>query len=156
MSKSKGIKILAVVVVIIGLAMGSFYVFAAEQSKGSKAVGKELEKNIGLPVLTGELWQKMTEDSKIAFIWGMWHTISIEHYLMTKYPDLKKDNFSAKVIEATNKKPLTINQTVAMIDTYYKDNPDHLDKPVVGVIWAMEVKPNLTVGIDGRPLNPKN
>ncbi len=156
MNKSKGIKILAVAVVAIGLAMGSFYGFAAEQSRGGKAVAKELEKNIGLPILTGDLWQKMTEDSKISFIWGLWYTISIEHYLMTKYPDLKKENFSAKMVEATDKAPLTINQTVAMIDTYYKNNPDHLDKPVVGVIWAMAIKPNLTVGIAGKPLNPKN
>ncbi len=154
MSKSKGIRILAVAVVIIGLTLCSIFVTAAE--RGRDKIGKEMEKSIGMPVLTGELWQKMTEDSKIAFIWGMWHTISIENYLMTKYPDLKRENFSSKVDEATDKAPMTINQTVAMIDNYYHDNPGHLDKPVVGVIWAIEVKPNLTVGIAGRPLNPKN
>ena len=61
-----------------------------------------------------------------------------------------------KVIEATDKSPMTINEIVSMIDKYYQTNPDHLEKPVYGVFWALEVKPNITVGIAGRPLNPKD
>lgn len=154
MRKLTGVRILVLVIALIVFGLCSFYVIAAE--RGKEAVNKEMEKNIGLPALTGELWQKMTEDSKIAFIWGLWSTISIEQYLMNKYPDLKKDNFSSKVVEGVNKSPKTMNETVALIDTYYKTNPDHLDKPVVGVLWALEVKPNLTTGIAGRPLNPNN
>jgi hypothetical protein len=131
----------------------SLNVFAAETS-GTKAINKELEKDIGMPVLDGNLWVKMTHDSKIAFIWGVWHVVSIEHYLMDKYPDLKRENFSEKVIEGSKKAPMTGNEIVALIDTYYRTNPDQIEKPVTGVIWASMIKPHIKTGIDGRPLKP--
>lgn len=143
-------KILAVILVIIGIMSVSWQGTAAEQGRGG--VSKEMQKTIGLPALTGDLWQKMTEDSKIAFIWGLWQTIAIENYLMQKYPSLNKENFSAKMEEASIKSHPTVNGTVTLVDRYYRENPDHLDKPVVGVIWNWMVKPYITTGINGRPL----
>jgi hypothetical protein len=154
MRKSKVVRNLVVAVAVIGIVISSIYVMAAERGKG--AIGKELEKSIGMPVLNGELWQKMEEDAKVAFIWGLWHTVAIEKYLMNKYPDLNKENFSSKVIEGSEKSALTMNQMVALIDQYYQANPDHLAKPVVGVFWHSVVRPNIATGIAGRPLKPEN
>jgi len=128
-------------------------VFAAEPP-GEKAVNKELEKDVGMPILDGDLWVKMAPDSKVAFVWGVWHVASIEHYLMGKYPDLKRDNFSAKVIEGSGKAPMTMNEVVALIDKYYQAHPDQIEKPVIAVIWTQIVKPNIATGIDGRPIKP--
>ena len=144
---------IAVVIAFWLIPCWSFNVLAAE-SRGQAAVSKELEKDIGLPILDGDLWQKMTQDDKIAFVWGFWTVVSIEHYLMDKYPDLRKENFSAKVIDATHKKTKTANEVVALIDTYYKANPDEIEKPVAGVLWDEMIKPNITTGIAGRPLKP--
>ena len=66
------------------------------ESPGQKAVGKELEKDVGMPILDGDLWQKMTHDDKVAFILGFWHVASIEHYLMGKYPDPLSDGCSGR------------------------------------------------------------
>jgi hypothetical protein len=126
----------------------------AAESSGAAAIGKDLEKDVGMPMLDGDLWQKMTHDDKVAFIWGFWHVVEIEGYLMGKYPDLKKENFSAKVIEASDKKPLTIGEIVAMVDKFYQANPDEIEKPVVGVLWDETIKPNIRTGINGRPLKP--
>ena len=117
---------------IVCLPLG---VFAAEPP-GEKAVNKELEKDVGMPILDGDLWVKMAPDSKVAFVWGVWHVASIEHYLMGKYPDLKRDNFSAKVIEGSGKAPMTMNEVVALIDKYYQAHPDQIEKPVIAVIWS--------------------
>jgi hypothetical protein len=144
--------ILGVVLFLVALGVASTSL--ADTAQGRGGVSRELEKNIGMPALTGEVWQKMDGDSKIAFIWGLWETISIESYLMQKYPALNKENFSAKMEEAAGKLHPTVNQTVALIDQYYRDNPDHLKKPVVGVIWSQMVRPYITVGINGRPLKP--
>jgi hypothetical protein len=84
----------------------------------------------------------------------MWHVISIEHYLMTKYPDLKRENFSAKVMEGCCKAPMPVSDVVALIDKFYEANPDEIDKPVAAVIWTTMVKPNIKTGINGRPLKP--
>jgi hypothetical protein len=143
---------LGVVLFLVGMGLASLSLADTQQGRGG--VSRELQKNIGLPALTGEVWQKMDGDSKIAFIWGLWETISIESYLMQKYPDLNRENFSAKMEEAAEKSRPTVDQTVALIDQYYRENSDHLKKPVVGVIWAQMVKPYITVGINGRPLKP--
>ena len=126
----------------------------AAGSPGETAVSKEMEKDIGMPILDGDLWQKMTQDDKIAFIWGCWHVVSIERYLMDKYPQLKTENFSAKVIEASRKSktPKTANDLVAMIDAYYQANSDEIEKPVIAVLWDIRIKPNIETGIAGRPL----
>ncbi len=141
----------AAVLSVIIIACLSLNIFAAT-SPGEKAVNKELQKDLGMPILDGNIWQKMIPDSKVAFVWGIWHVVSIEHYLAGKYPDLKKENFSAKVIEGAEKTPMTVNQVVALIDKYYQTNPDEIDKPVIAVIWTSIVKPNVKTGIDGRPL----
>ena len=154
MRKLNGTRKWVVAVALIGIVVSSIFVMAAE--RGKEAVNRELHASIGMPMLTGELWQKMTDDSKIAFIWGLFHTVAMEQYMMNKYPDLKKENFSAKVTEGADKAGLTINQTVALIDQYYLANPDHLDKPVVGVLWHSMVRPNIVTGIAGRPLKPEN
>ena len=135
------------------IASLSHFACAAESS-GEKAVNKELEKDIGMPILDGDLWVKMTPDDKVAFVWGVWHVVSLEHYLMGKYPDLKRENFSAKVIEGCHEKPMTMNEVVTLIDKYYQANPDQIKKPVIAVIWSSMVKPNITTGIDGRPFKP--
>ncbi len=126
---------------------------SAEESRGAKDVKKELEKDIGMPILAGNLWQQMTHDDKIAFVWGFFHVVSIENYLVEKYPQLKTENFSAKVIEASHKTPKTANEVVALVDAYYQKNPAEIKKPVIGVLWDEMIKPNITTGVAGLPLN---
>jgi hypothetical protein len=128
---------------------------AAAESRGEQAVEKQLEKDIGMPILDGELWTKMSNESKAAFVWGVWHVVSIEHYLMEKYPDLKRENFSAKLIEGSSAKPMTMDEVIVLIDKYYQANPDEIEKPVVGVIWGSIIRPNVTTGIAGRPLKKR-
>jgi hypothetical protein len=67
------------------------------------------------------------------------------------------ENFCAKVAESRRARvsagtAMTINQIISTIDQYYKDHPDKLEMPVLGVIWDVGVKPNLKTGIGGRPL----
>ena len=125
----------------------------AAESPGEKAIGSELTRDVGMPILDGGLWMKMAPESKVAFVWGVWHVASIEGYLMGKYPDLKKDNFSAKIMESSSRKPMAMNEVVAVIDNYYQTNPDQIKKPVMAVIWTLVVKPNVETGIVGSPLN---
>ena len=68
MRNLKGARNLVVAVAVIVIVISSIYVMAAE--KGKEAVNKELEKSIGMPVLTGELWQKMTRRLQSGFHLG--------------------------------------------------------------------------------------
>jgi len=93
----------------------------------------------------------------VAFIWGAAHVILIEKILMEEVPELRKENFSAKVVEARAARvkagsAMTINEVISAIDQYYKEHPDQLGTPVMTVIWNIGVKPYLKTGIAGRPL----
>lgn len=110
-----------------------------------------------MPLCRGTHWQRAKSDAKVAFIWGAAHVVLIENILMEEVPELKRENFSAKVVEARLARvsagtEITINEIVQMIDQFYKDHPDQLETPVMKVLWDIGIKPNLKTGIAGRPL----
>ncbi|HSR10151.1 MAG TPA: hypothetical protein VLS90_01805 [Thermodesulfobacteriota bacterium] len=109
-----------------------------------------------MPLCKGTHWQKANSDAKVAFIWGAAHVILIENLLMEKFPELKRENFSAKVVEArrarvTAGKAMTMNEIVRAVDQFYKDHPEQLETPVLQVIWD-SIKGDLKTGVAGRPL----
>ena len=139
----------------ICIGVGVWATHALGQERDAAAVQKEMEKV--MPLLKGEQWQKMDPNSKVAFIWGAAHVVLIEAVLMEEIPELRRENFSAKVVEARTVKAKagkapTINEIISAIDQYYKEHPDQLGTPVMGVIWNVGVKPYLKTGIAGRPL----
>ena len=154
MKRSKLISLCFLVSLCIGLVGWTTHA-SGQGAKDSAAVVKEMERY--MPLLKGEQWQKLDSNAKVAFIWGAAHVILIENVLMEEIPELRRENFSAKVVEARRARvsagtALTINQTIDAIDQYYKDHPDQLQVPVMKVIWDVGVKPQLKTGIAGRPL----
>jgi len=153
MKKPKWIQICLLFLLCIGVA--GWTTHATGQEKDAAAVTKEMEKT--MPLLKGEQWLKIDSNAKIAFIWGAAHVVLIEKVLMEEIPELKIENFSAKVVEARDAKAQagkapTINEIISAIDQYYKEHPDQLGTPVMAVIWNVGVKPYLKTGIAGRPL----
>ena len=138
------------------IGVGGWATHASGQgTKDATTVEKEMGKV--MPLLKGEQWQKMDPNAKVAFIWGAAHVVLIEAILMEEIPELRRENFSAKVVEsraaqAKAGKARTINEMVSAIDQYYKEHPDQLGTAVVAVIWNVGVKPHLKTGINGRPL----
>ena len=119
----------------ICIGVGVWATHASGQEKDAAAVEKEMAKV--MPLLKGEQWQKMDPNSKVAFIWGAAHVILIEKVLMEEIPELRRENFSAKVVEARDAqvkagRARTINEMVSAIDQYYKEHPDQLGTPVMG------------------------
>ena len=153
MKRTKWIQICLLFLLCIGVA--GWTTHATGQEKDAAAVTKEMEKT--MPLLKGEQWQKMDPNSKVAFIWGAAHVILIEAVLMEEIPELRRENFSAKVVEARTAQvkagtARTINEIISAIDQYYKEHPDQLGTPVMAVIWNVGVRPQLKTGIAGRPL----
>lgn len=115
-----------------------------------KPMGVEWDNSLEMPMLKGDVWQTMSHDSKVSFIWGFGHVVTVEGALMNKYPELKRDSFVSKTIEGMKK--MSMNQVVDKVDEYYKSNPKELDAPVINVIWKVIIKPNINMGIAGHPL----
>ena len=134
-------------------------VWATHTSSQQKVDATTVEKDMTkvMPLLRGEQWQKMDSNAKVAFLWGVAHVILLEQELMEKFPELRREGFAAKVVEARVARvkagtAMTINEVVSGIDQYYKEHPDQLGTPVLGVLWNVWIKPYLKTGIAGRPL----
>lgn len=146
MRTRKMIYFYCVLVFFIGLVGWSFY--AAAEDKPQIDLGQKLNE---MPVLTGDLWQKMTVDEKVAFVWGIGHVVSIERQTIERYPELKRESFVSKLAEGLAGMPM--NGIIIEIDKYYRENPDDLEAPVMEVMWDDIVKPKLKSGIANVPLN---
>ncbi|OPX97756.1 MAG: hypothetical protein A4E62_00674 [Syntrophorhabdus sp. PtaU1.Bin002] len=161
MKKQNVLGICLAVVFLLGFMACSFNVLAAEKSPEQKAEQKAdrkgleqgLEDSLGMPVLKGDLWQKMTHDSKVAFVWGFGHVVSIEYYMMEKFPELKRDSYVSKVVEGMANTPM--NEVVDRVTRHYDMHPDQIEMPVTSVLWDTMIKPNIKTGIAGRPLDKK-
>lgn len=130
---------------------------AAEQPQDREVLKKEIKNEVkqqmegmGMQLLAGDLWQKASRESKVAFVWGICHVVTLEQALMKKLPSLKVENFSAKVAEGLV--GLKINDIVKAVDDFYVTNPSKLDTPVVKVMWEKLIIPQLKTGITGYPL----
>lgn len=103
-----------------------------------------------MPVLTGTLWQQMTADQKVAFVWGIGHVVTIETQVAQRCPGPTQQDFAAKLAEGLA--GMSMNEIVQGIDRYYTDHPDDLEAPAMEVIWAEMVRPKLKTGIADLPL----
>lgn len=144
MKKLRVVQISCLMLFFIGLI--PFGIKASAEETIQQAVEREM------PLLRGDLWIKMDQDSKVAFVWGAGHVVTIEEVIIQKHPELKRDSFVMKVIEATANSPMKMNDVVAEVDKFYMANPDKLDTPVMRVIWDQLIKPKIKTGIAGKPI----
>jgi len=139
------IRFCLVVSLFAGLVGATAAYCADEKTPGD--LTKELKE---MPVLTGHEWQTLQPDTKIAFIWGIGHVVTIEENVIQRHPELRRQGFVAKLAEGLRGVPMST--IIQDIDGYYQKYPDDLDLPVMRVIWSELVRPKLKTGIADRPL----
>ena len=155
MKRHKLIQLSLLFLLCIGFAGWATHA-SGQGAKDATTVVKEMEK--AMPLLKGDVWQKADHNAKVAFVWGAAHVILIEKVLMEEIPELRRESFVTKVLEAREARvkagtaAMSINDVVNQIDQYYKDHPDQLKAPVMKVIWDVAIKPYIKTGIAGRPL----
>jgi hypothetical protein len=157
MKKSRLIQMVVLVLLCMVFVFGTMN-GAVRAATPQGEVEAEAEKY--MPLLKGDQWLKLDSNSKVAFIWGAAHVVLVELILMEEFPELKVENFSAKVREARTARQkagtplsrMTINEAISQIDQFYKDNPGKRDVSVMRVIWDVGVKPHVKTNIAGKPL----
>lgn len=139
---------------LLGLAVGAT---AQETAPGTPAAGTSLDAEkypvlaqSTVPVLCGDLWKTASQDSKVAYVWGLCSWIEVERIAMNMVPEIKVRNISAVAAEALANVPM--NEIVRAIDDFYQADPGHLKVPVLRIIWDTMVKPKVKTGVAGRPL----
>jgi hypothetical protein len=138
-------KILCCIVTLLaGLAGGGLACAAPDTPLDAS---KKLEE---MPVMTGQEWQVMNPDAKIAFVWGIGHVVTVEEHVVNRHPELKRNDFVAKLGEGL--KGIPMRDIVQRVNDFYKGNPDAINLPVMRVIWGQIVKPRLSSGVADQPL----
>lgn len=100
---------------------------------------------------TGKYWVQSTESNKEAYLYGIESAIAVEYEISAK--------LAADAAKARKKSALVLSpfergwmeafrhssrkEIMQGIDKWYADNPDQLDRPVIGVIWHELVAPRL-------------
>lgn len=131
-------------VLLAGLLLVDRAISADEATR--QAAGKELKE---MPVLTGQGWQSLQPDSKIAFIWGIGHVVTVEEHVVRRYPEMQRQDFVSKLADGLRGVPMS--SIVEQVDGYYRRNPEDMDLPVVRVIWSEIVRPRLKAGVADAP-----
>ena len=97
-------------------------------------------------LLTGQLWQTMSPDAKVAFVWGIGSLVEYERAQAGASP-MGTKSFIPFLIKGLKGKP--IDEVVRLVDTYYRTYPDQIQRPVLDVIFQAVVLPTLTVDTEG-------
>ncbi len=144
MTKSKAILLLCASVFLLPMAGYGSIASAAE-----KTVMESADKLKEMPLLTGYTWMKMTQDEKVAFVWGMGHVATMEREAAEKYPELKDESFAMKLCSGIA--GISMNSIVSGVDSFYGEHPERNTEPVIKVIWDRYVVPKLKAESAGYP-----
>ncbi len=124
--------LLGAFMLLAGTARTSLAVETEARKQLRETVNKELA-DMGIKLLNGTIWQKASQNEKVAFLWGFCHVVTIEQALMDVYPQLKVENFSAKAVEGMA--GVKMNDIARKVDEYYAANPGDIEVPVIRVMW---------------------
>jgi hypothetical protein len=72
-------------------------------------------------LLSGELWQTMSPDTKVAYILGIGNLVDFETVLAEPPPPERKSFFPWLVKGMSGK---SVNEVIKTVDVYYKEHPD--------------------------------
>jgi hypothetical protein len=93
-------------------------------------------------LLTGEHWQTMSLEAKIAYISGVGNLVEYERHQMDA-PPAERQRKSFLPYLARGLSGISINGVVSREDNYYATYPDQLKRPVVDAIFRSVVLPRM-------------
>src|SRR5574337_1593215 len=97
-------------------------------------------------LLTGQLWQTLSPDAKVAFVWGIGNLAEFER-VQAGSPQAGTKSFIPFLVNGLKGK--SIDEVVGLVDAYYRNHPDQLQRPVVDAIFQAAVLPSLMVVPEG-------
>lgn len=91
-------------------------------------------------LLTGEFWQTLSPDAKVAFVWGVGNLVEFER-AQAGAGDAGRKSFIPLLVQGL--KGRAINDVVRAVDAYYAGHPGELRRPVIDAIFQAVVLPEL-------------
>ncbi len=97
-------------------------------------------------LLTGELWQQLSPDARIAFVWGVGNLVELE-WAQTGIVGAHGKSFIPFLVRGLQGK--SIDEVVRRVDDYYAAHPDQVARPVIDAIVQAVVLPALRADANG-------
>ncbi len=94
-----------------------------------------------IPLVTGELWTKSTEQMKKAYLVGIANVVAVEMAFAEGNPPSDAQSFLPRLVKGL--KGQTLDSVRQAIDAWYAAHPDRLQRPVIDTIWFELVVPGL-------------
>jgi hypothetical protein len=97
------------------------------------------------PPLSGHFWQTLSQDNKIAYIWGLSNLVELERTnLGTQQPQPPTDERKSFMpYLAYGLSGMSIQQVIGQVDACYMVHPGQRDQPVLNAIVQAVVMPRL-------------
>jgi hypothetical protein len=96
-------------------------------------------------LLTGNMWQTLSRDNKIAYIWGIGNLVELERTnLESQQPQPPADNRKSFIpYLAYGLSGTPTEQVIDRVDAYYKAHADQRNQPVLNAIFQAILMPRL-------------
>jgi hypothetical protein len=94
-----------------------------------------------IPVVTGELWSKSSDQVKNAYLVGIANAIQVEQAYERANPPSDAQSIVPRL--AKGMKGQTLDSVRNGLDRWYAAHPDRLQRPVIETIWFEMVVPEL-------------
>lgn len=94
----------------------------------------------GTGYITGTQWQKAKRASKLSYLIGIADLMSAEYTFQKKKGGPLSDRRSAVPRLYRGFSGVTIEQAMAGVDAFYRDNPDEIGQTVIEALWITLVE----------------
>jgi hypothetical protein len=94
-----------------------------------------------VPIVTGELWTKSSEQAKKAYLVGIANVLQIEWAYEGTNPPPDAQSLVPRFVKGL--KGETLDTVREGLDQWYAAHPDRLQRPVIETIWFEMVVPRL-------------
>ena len=91
-------------------------------------------------LLTGELWQQMSAEAKVAFVWGVGNLVDLD---AAQAGTAGASEWSSIPTLVRGLRGTPINEVVRYVDAFYATHQGELDRPVIDAIFQTVVLPAL-------------
>jgi hypothetical protein len=88
-----------------------------------------------VPLIDGSIWAESTEVEKESYLVGAGNFMTVEYVFQKQMKDPPTDEQSAVPRYWHAIEDVTLNDMIGAIDSWYAENPDKLETPVLVVIW---------------------
>ena len=94
-----------------------------------------------VPVVTGDLWTKSSEQVKKAYLIGIANAVQVERAYAGNNPPSDAQSVFPRLTRGLRGQ--TLDSVREALDAYYAKNPDKLQRPVIETLWFEIVVPGL-------------